>query len=124
MLEINTIDDVIHNGLTVCTHSSSVAENMITAEYGKSIIPLMVPRVSEFEMYKALNLGECDILLGDKEVFKVFELKEEFNKDCDLVWEGRVVMQIGYSFATMTDPGTLCSSLVNEVFNFFLNESK
>ena len=90
MIEINTIDDVIYNGLTLCTHSSSVSENIITAEYGKSIIPLLVPRVSEFEMYNALNLGECDVLLGAKQSFEVFELKEEFNKDCDLVWEGRV----------------------------------
>ena len=75
-------------------------------------------------MYNALNLGECDVLLGAKQSFEVFEHKEEFNKDCDLVWEGRVVKHIGFSFATMIDPGTLCSSLVNEVFNFYLSESK
>lgn len=120
-LVINNIRDVINNGLILCTHSSSVSESIIKAKY-PNIIPLLVPRATELEMYNALNLGECDVLLGAKQSFEVFEHKEEFNKDCDLVWEGRVVKHIGKSFATMIDPGTLCSSLVNEVFNFYLSE--
>merc|ERR1740130_1647199 len=76
-------------------------------EYFTKVYPESIPF-----MVKAKYRGELYDLLK----------KEEYNPDCKLQWNGRKIKEVGGSFATKSDPGIKCTSLIAEVFNFYTNK--
>lgn len=102
-LAINTIQDCIDNQMRVCVHASSKMDEYFTQEYPTLV---MVRGHTRNELYDLLNANECDVLIGAKQHYETVVMKEEYNPDCKLQWNGRKIKEVGSSFATKIDPGT------------------
>jgi len=80
----------------------------------------LVPQDSVDAMYTALNDGECEVVLGGRKDYDIYNLKDEFNPDCQLTWQGHQVLDVDAAFATIIDPGNKCTLLVTSVFTYYL----
>ena len=104
-LVINTIQDAIDNKMNICVRGFSNMDEYFTKVYPESI-PFMVKAKYRGELYDLLNEEECDIGIGNKQHYETIIMKEEYNPDCKLQWNGRKIKEVGGSFATKSDPGT------------------
>jgi hypothetical protein len=110
-LILETIQDAIDNDMSMCIEAKTNAEEYITTKY-PGALSLLVPQDSVEAMYTALNDGECDVVLGRRVDYDVYKLKDDFNPDCQLTWQGHQVMDTDAAFATIIDPGNKCTLLV------------
>lgn len=117
-LVLNTIQDAIENDMSMCIETMTNQEAYITRKYPDAI-SLLVPKESVRDMYTALNEGECDVVLGERHDYDAYTLKNEFNPDCHLTWQGRPVLESDSGFATLMDPGQKCTLLVSGKHNIF-----
>jgi ABC-type amino acid transport substrate-binding protein len=117
-LVLNTIQDAIENDMSMCIETMTNQEAYITRKYPDAI-SLLVPKESVRDMYTALNEGECDVVLGERHDYDAYTLKNEFNPDCHLTWQGRPVLESDTGFATLMDPGQKCTLLVSGKHNIF-----
>jgi len=120
-LVLNTIQDAIENDMSMCIETMTNQEAYITRKYPDAV-SLLVPKESVRDMYTAINEGECDVVLGERQDYDAYKLKNEFNPDCHLTWQGRPVLEIDTGFATLIDPGQKCTLLVSEVFTYYLEK--
>lgn len=110
-LVLNTIQDAIDNNMSMCIEAGTNGEEYITRKY-PGALSLLVPQDSVDAMYTALNDGECDVVLGGRKDYDIYNLKDEFNPDCQLTWQGHQVLDVDAAFATIIDPGNKCTLLV------------
>ena len=110
-LVLNTIQDAIDNNMSMCIEAGTNGEEYITRKYPDAL-SLLVPQDSVDAMYTALNDGECDVVLGGRKDYDIYNLKDEFNPDCQLTWQGHQVLDVDAAFATIIDPGNKCTLLV------------
>merc|ERR1711865_671842 len=59
-------------------------------------------------------------VLGGRKDYDIYNLKDEFNPDCQLTWQGHQVLDVDAAFATIIDPGNKCTLLVTSVFTYYL----
>ena len=90
--------------MNICVHGSSNMDEYFTKVYPESI-PFMVKANYRGELYDMLNDNQCDIAIGAKQHYETIIMKEEYNPDCKLQWNGRKIKEVGGSFATKSDPG-------------------
>ena len=110
-LVLNTIQDAIDNNMSMCIEAGTNGEEYITRKY-PGALSLLVPQDSVDAMYTALNDGECEVVLGGRKDYDIYNLKDEFNPDCQLTWQGHQVLDVDAAFATIIDPGNKCTLLV------------
>jgi len=115
-------EDAIARDMSICVEDGSAAYDELLQKYPESK-PLLILKDIQEDMYRALNNKECDLLVGTQNKFDELKLQDEYNPYCYLKWEGREVMSINEAFATAIDPGK-CTSIVNEVFNYYLTSMK
>lgn len=118
---VESINDGITRGMSMCTHQNSFSDIFIKSNYGQA---KRIPQPNPEDMYNALNDDQCDILIGTTQAWLGFQTQEEYNPDCYLEWVGRTVHQVDAAFTTTVDPGVLCTGLVNEAFNYYLSVLK
>lgn len=117
---VRDIGDVIDQRLRVCVDAGSYSEELLREQY-PDIAPYLVPVLFD-DLYDALYDGDCEILIAYKQQFESNLLREKYNPDCTLEWQGRAIKTITDGFATKIDPGIKCTDLVKEVINYFLKE--
>lgn len=117
--KIDNIEQAIAQDMSMCTFANANSDLYIQDRY-QNAKRVAVP--SPERQYQGLNEGTCDLLVGAKQEWLSFQYIQEYNPNCDLEWVGRTVATVNAAFATKVDPGLQCTSLVNEVFNFYLSE--
>ena len=72
-------------------------------------------------VYQGLRDGDCEIAITEVSTWDVLQFDEDVNGDCSLGWIGRPFQTVPASFAVKSDAGTLCTSLLRDVFNLYLH---
>lgn len=120
-ITIDTVGDAVRNNYRLCLIENTIAQEAVTRTYPSA---RLVKSPSEEDTYKQLREGMCDIALNTVSSWEEYRLNREVNDDCRLTWIGRSFTQGEGGFATKSDSGTLCTSLIRDVFNLHLLEMK
>jgi len=119
---VRNIPDAIREDMSTCIHEGSYSEEYITQEYPEINYFLRYQKEVK-DMYKAVNEGSCDLLIGTQQEWVIFE-KSDKNPDCNLASVGDPIVARSAGFATKVDPGYKCTGLIHDIFNFYLSEMK
>lgn len=120
-ITIDTLGDAVRNNYQICVLENSNADEAVTKAYPGARI---VRTPSEQETYTQLREGMCDIALNTVSSWQEYRMDRSVNGDCRLTWIGRNLRQGEGGFATKSDSGTLCTSLIRDVFNLHMVEMK
>lgn len=116
---VESMDDVIALGIPVCTYANTGMDQYIQRRYRSA---KRIPLSSELATYDALHEGRCELTVSYYQNWLGFERNRTYNPDCDLAWVGRTVKRIQSGFAVNADVGFLCSSLIRDVLNIYMDE--
>lgn len=120
-IEINTVGDAVRQEYWICVIGTTVADTSLTNAYrGANIIRTK----TEGAMYQSLLDGTCEIALTTVASFNEYKANKDFNNECSLSWIGRSFKPGTGGFATKSDSGSKCTSLIRDVLNLHLNEMK
>jgi hypothetical protein len=111
--QLTTIEDAIDRNFRICIETATASADFMKTNYPQADL---VRCDTDGDMYLALKNKECEIIVSYSNLFEQYELKLEYNPNCNLVWEGRQVHELYQSFATKVDPGIKCSSLVSGTY--------
>ena len=123
-LSIDGIQNAIDHSKSMCYPYGTFAGDYLGEMYPREFNnpEIFIPTGDTAELYGALNNGTCDFLIDWRNNYDIVKHQKEFNPDCRLVQEGRNIKSIGFAFATMLDPGHMCTLLVKEVFNYYIQQ--
>jgi hypothetical protein len=118
--QIQSIDDAINAGISMCVQESTPAQAFGEKNYPKGIY---VPK-SDFTDFDGLLNGECGLVLTYVNAWEDNKIDKTVNAECDLEWIGRVISFKEAGFVLKGDSGRLCTNLVQDVLNLHLLEMK
>lgn len=72
------------------------------------------------EQLQAVETGGCDLAITEVYSWEFWERQASVNGNCDLAWIGKAYKFVPAGFATISDSGTLCTSLITDVINFWM----
>lgn len=120
-LIIQTVGDAVIAGLPFCSLETSYPEQSVQAAYPE----VQLVRKSDIEdIYLGVQNGECRFALTTVSSWDEAQRDKTKNRDCRMEWIGRAFEFVEGSFATLSDSGTLCTSLIRDVLNVHLLEMK
>jgi hypothetical protein len=120
-IKINTVGDAVLNNYVICVVRSATPDNALTVAWPEARV---LRTQTELEMYERVRNGTCQVMLTTMSSWNEYEGDATVNGDCRLGWIGRVFLEGEGGFAVKSDSGTLCSSLVRDVFNLHMEEMK
>lgn len=120
-LAIASVGDAVSARLPICVKDSSVSDTLVTDAHPGAIL---VPKRIEDDIFFGVNRGECTLALTNVGTWDNYKERSVVNGNCQLDWIGRVFKFIEAGFASLSDSGTLCSSLIKDVLNVHLAEMK
>jgi len=118
---INDITDIIGAGLKMCIMSDSAFEESIRQNYNGANF---VRKSTDKDIIDGLNNGECDYAITSMTYWKEAQASSQHNKACNLTQIGRMVETYEAGFASKSDAGTRCTSLIRDVFDAHLREMR
>jgi len=119
-VNIESVSDVVRLGKSFCVYgSNSAAQVALESTYTDVIV---VEKFSDLDTVLGLQKNECDYALIGMSGWLEYERTEETNGECNLDRVGRTFKNFEAGFATKSDSGTLCTSLVRDVINSILYE--
>jgi len=120
-LTIETIDDALTRGLSIC-----VQEGYLSHEYMLRTYPQakLVAKSGGKGDIRGLLAGDCVLALSSVNEWDEAKINKEFNGDCNLEWVGRVVHPVNAGFGVKIDSGKLCTSFIQNVLNMHLVDMK
>jgi hypothetical protein len=120
-LQIHSVEDAVKQGVKICTFRSATSEEELLRQFPHARV---VRKETEAETFFGVQKGECDVALTTVGSWDTWERKAEVNQQCNLHWIGRPFKAISAGFATFSDSGTLCTSLITDVLNLHLLRMK
>lgn len=120
-ITINTVEDAVRNNYRICVIQGTSSDEAMAKAYPEARV---VKVSTEEENYSQLRNGMCDISLNTVSSWEEYRMNRNVNGDCSLTWIGRNFKDGQGGFATKSDSGTLCTSLIRDVFNLHLLEMK
>jgi len=123
---INELQDAIDHSMSMCYPQGTFAADYLAELYPPNIMSEMFIPVPDTaaDKYGALNNGTCDFLIDWRNSYDIVKHQQDYNPDCQLIQEGRIIKTIEFTFATMLDPAQKCTLLLKEVFNYYLIQMK
>jgi hypothetical protein len=120
-IQINTLNDAVKNNYRICVLTGSSSDEYLSRYQGARVV-----RVAplEKEVYTQLRDGKCDVAISTISSWKEFQTDASVNSDCRLAWIGRTIQNEDGGFATRSDSGSLCTSLIRDVLNLHMVEMK
>jgi hypothetical protein len=118
-IRIDSVEDAVSKGYRICVIDTSIADESLTRAFPAANI---VRKLVEKDMYVAVRSGECEIALTTFSSWQEFSRDSSVNGDCQMSWIGRVFREGEAGFATISDSGSLCTSLIRDVVNLLLVE--
>ena len=116
---IQSVEDAVRQQAPLCVWNTTAAANALTAMYPTAVV---VPQPSDVESFLGVVRGECKAMLTSAHTWKYYATQNNVNGDCNLQWIGRTVRQMSTGFAYKSDSGTLCTSLIRDVWNLHISE--
>lgn len=118
---VNSVDDAVRYGLRMCTFDGSNQQRTVLAAYPQA---KLVPVTSSSDLYMGVHNGVCDYALTGTSYWDIEKYQADSNPGCQLEWVGRAFENILSGFATRTDTGVRCTSLLRDVFSLHIREMK
>jgi hypothetical protein len=75
-------------------------------------------------VYEGVQSGNCTIGITSFSAWTSYQYDASVNGDCSLEWIGRSYKFVPAGFATKADSGVLCTSLLRDVINLFMDQMK
>jgi hypothetical protein len=121
-IQINTLNDAVKNNYRICVLKGSTLDEHLNRLYQRARVVRVAP--PEQEVYTQLRDGKCDITITSVSSWNEFQMDASVNGDCRLTWIGRTIQNDQGGFATKSDSGSLCTSLIRDVLNLHMLEMK
>jgi len=118
---INSVDDIVDLRLTMCVMGNSGFEEAIRQDYKGAIL---VRKSTDKDIIDGLNNGDCDYAITSRTYWEEAQSSRQHNQACNLTQVGRQVEAFEGGFATKSDAGTRCTSLIRDVFDAHLREMR
>ena len=116
---VSSVEDAVAQGKVMCSVTGVATTLQVRDKFPGARI-LEVP--SDDEGYAKLNAGQCDLALTTPGSWDRSKGNSKINGNCQLTWIGRVFRFYDGGFATFSDSGTLCTSLIRDVLNLHMLE--
>ena len=122
--QVDSVDEAVQLDLPICVMYSSAQDTLISDRYPNAqlIRRKLDPNTGTAPMYEALRRGDCKVLLTTLSTWESEQMASTHNPDCNLEWVGRVFKFLQAGMATLSDSGTLCTSLIRDVLSLHLVE--
>lgn len=117
-LQVNTVNDIVQLGKSMCVWGTTAAETVIRDTFPTVI--LADDFKSDKEVLQGVKEGQCNYAIVSLASYELYKGMEAVNKDCDLVRIGRPFRNTKGGFATQSDAGTFCTSLVRDMLHAHL----
>jgi hypothetical protein len=118
-IRIDSAEDAVRQGYRICVVDTTIADESLTRAFPAAKI---IRKLVEKDIYVAVRSGECEIALDTFSSWQEFSRDSSVNGDCQMSWIGRVFREGEAGFATISDSGSLCTSLIRDVVNLLLVE--
>jgi hypothetical protein len=118
-LAISSVSDAVEARLSMCVKDSSVSDTLVSDAHPGAIL---VRKKIEDDIFFGVIRGECTLAITNVGTWDNYKDRSEVNPGCQIDWIGRVFKFIQAGFASLSDSGTLCSSLIKDVLNVHLTE--
>jgi hypothetical protein len=120
-MPITTLDDAVKRNYRICVVTGTTADEFVSRFHQRARI---VRTATEKEVYSQLQEDKCDIAITAVSSWNEYRTDRSVNGDCRLTWIGRSIQNHDGGFATKSDSGTLCTSLIRDVLNLHMVEMK
>ena len=119
-IQIQTIQDVIDNGMSMCVYENGGIHEYVTRYYPKAnLIPISTNKFGHIE---ALQHGHCSITLANMNEWEQVEISKEYIGQCQYEWLGRIFHFEQAGFAFQLDSGVYCTSFMKDVFHTHIKD--
>lgn len=116
---VNSVGDIVKYGKSICVYGDTAANNEIRGQYPTASI---VKRIDEKDVLMGLKEDDCDYGVMSLAAYELFRGQIDVNGDCDLIRIGRNFRDLEDGFATISDAGTLCTSMIRDVINIHMQD--
>lgn len=120
-VQLNSLEDAVRIRAPICVHKSSQTDETISSTFPNAIL---IKKKTEGDMYGGLRNGDCLVIATNAGSWAYWEKEATVNEDCALEWVGRIFRIFPAGFATKSDSGTLCTSLIRDVLNLHMLQMK
>jgi len=120
-IRIETVNDAVRLDFRICVERGTTVELDLSNSFPDSRV---VPQQGEKAVYEGVRDGLCDFALVAVSSFEEFSLNKDVNGECKLTRFGQAFKVREGGFATNSDSGTLCTSLVRDVIDLHLVEMR
>lgn len=116
---VESLGDIVRLGKSICTLQETALEEAIIQMYPNAIV---VGRVSDVKVLNSLKDNDCDYGLVGLSTWEEYKGVKETNGDCNLSRIGRTFQALDAGFASKSDAGEFCTSIVRDVLNIHFYE--
>ncbi|GFH57882.1 hypothetical protein CTEN210_14358 [Chaetoceros tenuissimus] len=117
-VQVNTVNDIVQLGKSMCIWGTTAGEEIIRKTFpGATLVDHFR---NDEEVLLGVKEGQCDYAIVSLASYNLFRGMEAVNDDCNLVRIGRTFRSIRAGFATQSDAGTFCTSLVRDMLHAHL----
>jgi hypothetical protein len=120
-VNINSIGDAVRLNYPLCVWSTTAEDTIVSGAYPQAKI---VRKTEYVDIYNGIRQADCRFAITAVSDWESYEQRSQVNGDCRLNWIGRVFKFVQTGFATKSDSGTLCTSLIRDVLDLHLKEMK
>jgi hypothetical protein len=121
-ISISSVYDAVKMNVKICIYESTQADEAFTKEF--PLYTNIIRKQEEEDIFSGVALGECTVAVTTVSSWRFWERNADINKNCHMDWIGRIFMFVSAGFATTSDSGTLCTSLIRDVLSFHFGKMK
>eukprot|EP00550_Attheya_septentrionalis_P005091 CAMPEP_0198283400 /NCGR_PEP_ID=MMETSP1449-20131203/2997_1 /TAXON_ID=420275 /ORGANISM="Attheya septentrionalis, Strain CCMP2084" /LENGTH=577 /DNA_ID=CAMNT_0043979985 /DNA_START=22 /DNA_END=1755 /DNA_ORIENTATION=- len=121
-ISISSVDAAVKMNVRICIFESTQADEAFTKAY--PLYTNIIRKQEEEEIFLGVASGECTVAVTTVSSWRFWERNVDINDNCHMDWIGRIFMFVSAGFATTSDSGTLCTSLIRDVLNFHFGKMK
>jgi len=122
-LRIESIDDALTRGLSICVQEDYLSHVYMLRTYPQAKLVAKSGEEHNGDI-RGLLAGDCNLALSSVNEWDEAKINKEFNGDCNLEWVGRVVHPVNAGFGVKVDSGKLCTSFIQNVLTLHLVDMK
>mmetsp|Transcript_818 Transcript_818/g.1791 ORF Transcript_818/g.1791 Transcript_818/m.1791 type:complete len:558 (-) Transcript_818:278-1951(-) len=121
-INVESVGDAVALRLPLCVLESSAQESIVKSKHPDAVFVYTDPALGDRGPLLGVLSGDCALALTTVGSWGRYQRDSSANVGCGLTWIGRVFAFRPGGFATKSDSGTLCTSLIRDVVNLHLFE--
>jgi hypothetical protein len=118
-LQFSTLKQAVAHDLKMCISGGTATDDLVSLSYPNANL---VRTATDLDTYKGVQNGICNIAITTVGTWQTYEYDALANGDCNLKWIGGVFKLVEAGFALKADSGILCTSLLRDVMNLYLEQ--